>query len=87
MGFGLITVAFGFLVSMTHGNEGLANFTHPYAVQAVVDAAKIIGLPPARVVREQASKSQLPDYFSFETDQFSKPVSWRRLFFRKYFSG
>ena len=62
-----------------------ANINKPYLVQAVIDSARIIGLPPSRAARDYAQKLQIPDPVISQFYSLAEPVSWRRLFFRKYF--
>ncbi len=62
-----------------------ANINKPYLAQAVIDSARIIGLPPSRAARNYAQKVQTPDPAIPLFYGFSEPVSSRRLFFRQYF--
>ncbi len=57
----------------------------PFLVQAAVDTARIIGLPPAKAARVHAQKVQVIDFAAGQLIEPIKPVSWRRLFFRNYF--
>lgn len=56
-----------------------------FVVQATVDTAKIIGLPASKLVIEKNRLAQQPSFFENETLLTSKPVPWRKLFFRNYF--
>jgi len=72
-------------ISMQGVSSLPANITKPYLAQAAIDSARIIGLPPSRAARDYAQKVQTPDPVISQFYSFSEPVSWRRLFFRKYF--
>lgn len=58
----------------------------PFVVKAVIDTAVLIGLPASKTARKNAMQAQKPDFFSAEMALASKPVGWRRLYFRKEFS-
>ena len=59
----------------------------PFIVKATIDAAVIAGAPSSKAARKYASLSQRPEFLASETYQASETVSWRRLYFRKYFSS
>ena len=57
-----------------------------FIVQATIDAAVIAGIPSSRSAKKYALEAQKPDYLMTEAHLASEPVSWRRLYFRKFFS-
>lgn len=58
----------------------------PYIVQAVIDAAQIVGLPSSKAAKAHAKKVQLVDPVLQQVTIYTpEPVSTRQLFFRKYF--
>lgn len=57
----------------------------PYIVQAVIDSARIIGLPPSKAARAYANKIQMADPAIQQISYVPEPISTRRLFFRNYF--
>lgn len=57
-----------------------------FMVQATVDSAKLIGLPASRVIITQNRSIQEPSFFDKEQSAPTNILSWRRVFFRKYFS-
>ena len=59
----------------------------PYIVQAVIDSARIAGLPPSRAAKAYAIRIQLPDPILHQITYTSDPISSRKLFFRNYFSN
>lgn len=58
-----------------------------YVVQAVIDSARIVGLPSSKAARAYAKNIQTPDPFLVQIMSAPKPVSERKLFFRKYFNS
>lgn len=58
----------------------------PFIVKATIDAAVLIGLPSSKAARKYALQAQKPDFLMTEAHLASEPVSWRRLYFRKFFS-
>lgn len=58
----------------------------PFIAQATIDAAVLIGLPSSKAARKYALQSQKPDFLMAEAHLASEPVSWRKLYFRKFFS-
>lgn len=58
----------------------------PFIVKATIDAAVLIGLPSSKAARKYALQAQKPDFLMTEAHLDSEPVSWRRLYFRKFFS-
>ena len=58
----------------------------PYIVKATIDAAVITGIPSSKAAKQFALQAQKPDYLIAEANLAAKPVSWRRLYFRKLFS-
>jgi hypothetical protein len=66
---------------------GAAKLQTPFfMVQSAVDSAKLIGLPVSRAVITQNKKMQEPSFLDKEQGMPSDILSWRRVFFRKYFS-
>jgi hypothetical protein len=57
----------------------------PFLVQAIIDSAIIIGLPPSKLARRKAFLSQMPEPLTKESYQASEVVTVRKLFFRRYF--
>lgn len=58
----------------------------PFIVKATIDAAVLIGLPSSKAARKYALQAQKPDFLMTEAHLASEPVSWRKLYFRKFFS-
>jgi hypothetical protein len=58
----------------------------PFIVKATIDAAVLIGLPSSKAARKYALQAQKPDFLMTEAYLASEPVSWRRLYLRKFFS-
>jgi hypothetical protein len=58
----------------------------PFIVQATIDAAVLIGLPPSKAARKYALQVQRPDFIMTEAHLTTEPVGWRKLYFRKFFS-
>lgn len=58
----------------------------PFIVKATIDAAVLIGLPSSKAARKYALQAQSPDYLMTEAHLTTKPVEWRKLYFRKFFS-
>lgn len=83
-GVALITLVVPASINQQHS---IAMVDKPFIVQAVIDSARIIGLPSSKAAKAYAQKIQAPDpvlkQITFTTD----PVSERRLFFRNYFHG
>lgn len=61
--------------------------TKPYIVQAVIDSARIAGLPPSKAAKAYAAKIQIPDPALQQISFMPEQISSRRLFFRNYFSN
>ena len=59
----------------------------PNLVQAVIDSARIIGLPSSRSAKNYAKKLQMPDPLIKQIAYVPEPVSDRKLFFRNYFNS
>lgn len=59
--------------------------TKPYLVQAVIDSARIIGLPSSRSAKLHARKIQSADPIIQQISIEPSPLSERKLFFRNYF--
>jgi len=57
-----------------------------FIVQATIDAAVLAGIPSSRSAKKYALQIQKPDFLMTEAHLASEPVSWRRLYFRKFFS-
>ena len=58
----------------------------PFIVKATIDTAVLIGLPSSEAAKKYALQAQKPDFFMSEAHLAFEPVSWRRLYFRKFFS-
>lgn len=70
------------------GTDALSsNLGRPFLVQAVVDSARIIGLPSSKAAKAYAQRIQTPDPALKQITFNSDPVSDRTLFFRKYFAN
>jgi hypothetical protein len=67
-------------------NRSTELITKPYIVQAVIDSARIAGLPPSKAARAYAAKIQTPDPVFQQISYTPEPISSRKLFFRNYFS-
>lgn len=63
------------------------SFNKPYVVQAVIDSARLIGLPPSKAAKAYAVKIQAPDPVIQQISYIPEPISSRKLFFRNYFSN
>ena len=61
--------------------------TKPYIVQAVIDSARIAGLPPSKAAKAYAAKIQTPDPVLQQISYVPELISSRKLFFRNYFSN
>jgi hypothetical protein len=59
--------------------------TKPYIVQAVIDSARIIGLPSSRSAKLHARKIQSVDPIVQQISIEPNLLSERKLFFRNYF--
>lgn len=57
----------------------------PFVAQAVIDSARIIGLPPSKAAKAYANRIQIPDPIMKQITYTADPVSDRKLFFRNYF--
>ena len=57
----------------------------PFIVQAVIDSARLIGLPPSKAAKAYAKKIQTPDLNTQQIMYTSEPLAPRRLFFKSYF--
>ena len=57
----------------------------PFIVKATIDTAVIVGIPSSRAAKQFAIQAQKPDYLMAEANLAAKPVSWRKLYFRKFF--
>ena len=87
MEIGLVTMTIGLLLSTAQYGDSPkgVDITRPYIVQAVVDAARIIGLPSSKAAKAYAKKIQTPDPILSQIALMPDPVSDRELFFRTYF--
>ena len=65
--------------------QSMALINKPYVVQAVIDSARIIGLPSSKAAKAYALKIQAQDPLLKQITFAPEPVSDRRLFFRNYF--
>jgi len=57
----------------------------PVIVKAVIDAARIIGLPSSKAAKVHAKRIQMPDPIVGQFTFTPELVSDRQLFFRTYF--
>ena len=73
-------------MSIQQGNI-VESFNKPYVVQAVIDSARLIGLPPSKAAKAYAKKIQTPDPTTQQIMYTSEPLEPRRLFFKSYFQG
>jgi hypothetical protein len=71
-------------MSVTQGGI-VESISKPYIVQAVIDSARLIGLPPSRAARAYATKIQTPDPTTQQIMYTSEPLAPRSLFFKSYF--
>ncbi len=71
-------------LSITQGDV-VESIGKPYIVQAVIDSARLIGLPPSKAARAYAKKIQTPDPTTQQIMYTSEPLAPRRLFFKRYF--
>lgn len=83
--FGALLISFVIPVSISP-SQPLELALKPYIVQAVIDAAQIVGLPSSKAAKAHAKKVQLVDPVLQQVTIYTpEPVSTRQLFFRKYF--
>ena len=74
------------VVPMWVTQEGIVeSISKPYIVQAVIDSARLIGLPPSKAAKAYAKKIQTPDPTTQQIMYTSEPLAPRRLFFNSYF--
>ena len=59
----------------------------PFIVKATIDAAVLIGLPSSKAAKKYALQLQKPDFLMTEAYISSEPVSWRKLYLRKFLSS
>jgi hypothetical protein len=71
-------------MSITQGDI-VESISKPYIVQAVIDSARLIGLPSSRAAKAYAKKIQTPDPTTQQIMYTSEPLAPRRLFFNSYF--
>lgn len=71
-------------MSLAQGDV-IESISKPYIVQAVIDSARLIGLPPSKAARAYAKKIQTPDPITQQIMYTSEPLAPRRLFFKSYF--
>ena len=58
----------------------------PFIVKATIDAAVLAGIPSSRSAKKYALEAQKQDPLMVEAHLNIAPVSWRKLYFRKFFS-
>lgn len=80
----LLSVVVPVSISPHRSTEFIAK---PYIVQAVIDSARIAGLPPSKAAKAYAAKIQIPDPALQQISYTPEPISSRKLFFRNYFSS
>jgi len=79
-------ILLGVVVPVSVSPARLTEFiSKPYIVQAVIDSARIAGLPPSKAAKAYAAKVQAPDPAIQQIMYTPDPVASRRLFFRNYF--
>jgi len=78
----LLSVVVPVSISPYRSTEFIAK---PYIVQAVIDSARIAGLPPSKAARAYAVKIQTPDPIFQLISYVPDPISSRKLFFKNYF--
>ena len=71
-------------MSVTQGGI-VESISKPYIVQAVIDSARLIGLPPSKAAKAYAKKIQTPDSTTQQIMYTTEPLASRRLFFNSYF--
>lgn len=72
-------------LSIQGTHAGPIDINTPFLVKAVVDSARIIGLPSSRAAKAYAKKIQMPDPVFQQLAATPEPISDRKLFFRNYF--
>lgn len=78
----LLTIVVPLSIQKTEIVDSLNN---TYVVQAVIDSARIIGLPPSEAAKAHAKRIQTPDFATQQIIHSQKRLSVRRLFFKHYF--
>ena len=74
------------IVPMSVAQGGIVeSISKPYIVQAVIDSARLIGLPPSKAAKAYAKKIQTPDPTTQQIMYTYEPLAPRRLFFNSYF--
>lgn len=74
------------VVPMTINQECIVeSIRKPYIVQAVIDSARLIGLPPSKAARAYTKKIQASDPIAHQIMYTPEPLTSRQLFFRTYF--
>ena len=71
-------------MSVTQGGI-VESISKPYIVQAVIDSARLVGLPPSKAARAHARRIQTPDPTIQQIMYTPEPLGPRRLFFKSYF--
>lgn len=81
---GLALMAFVMPANLNQ-SQSIEWISKPYLVQAVIDSARIIGLPSSKAAKAYAKKIQMADPIVQQITYVPDPVSDRQLFFRSYF--
>jgi hypothetical protein len=82
--WGLVLMIFALPVDLNSGYPA-KDLIKPNLVRAVIDSARIIGLPSSRSAKLHARKIQMSDPAIQQVSADPKPLSDRKLFFRDYF--
>ncbi len=82
--WGLVLMIFASTVDL-NSSYPAENLIKPNLVRAVIDSARIIGLPSSRSAKLHARKIQMSDPAIQQVSADQKPLSDRKLFFRDYF--
>jgi hypothetical protein len=82
--WGLVLMIFGSQINLNPAYP-TKDLIRPNLVRAVIDSARIIGLPSSRSAKLHARKIQMSDPAIQQVSADQKPLSDRRLFFRDYF--
>lgn len=84
MFIGVALISFIVPISINQ-QQSMALVNKPFVVQAVIDSARIIGLPSSKAAKAYAKKIQMADPIIQQIAYVPDPVSDRQLFFWSYF--
>jgi hypothetical protein len=82
--WGLVTMVFASTINLSTAYPA-NHLIKPNLVKAVIDSARIIGLPSSRSAKLHARKIQMSDPATQQVSVDPKLLSDRKLFFRDYF--